>query len=219
MQSPSTSSGIGYPELLQPTLGDYGIVENNDWDELLGYCHVLFQTHQGLQDADYYTHLRSLDRIQGLQLATALFMRGRGGDITRMANNIMKLKQLQQLEAHYNTAAHHHLVKSKKRIEVLTLSLDDLSHSPKDTAMHFLNFLLPTNDGVEDSISQEKERIASEYAEGYTAIVEQGDHTHVTHTRRKDDDVLETSLREHHFFGRLLTNIEDVVNDALAMNE
>lgn len=213
-ESMNRGIAIDYPTLMGPTLSKHGIMEPNDWDTINGYCNALFQTHQGLETSDYYQHLRTLDQTEGLQLSTTKMMHTRAGDIVRMANNIIKLKELQQLETQYYMYRQH-LVSSEKRIQVLTLTMDEFIQSPRDAAMTFLNFLLPMNN--KDELMEVKENIANEYAQKYTSMVDKGD-KHVTHHNQSDHDVLERSLREHDFFGRILSNIEGMVNDALAMN-
>mmetsp|Transcript_17111 Transcript_17111/g.31105 ORF Transcript_17111/g.31105 Transcript_17111/m.31105 type:complete len:396 (-) Transcript_17111:534-1721(-) len=195
-----------YPDLLMPTLGMNGVMNHDDFDSILNLCHSLFTTHPGLEEPDFYEHLLKLDPTKGLLLATTQLMRGRNGDITRMANNIIKMQQLQQLEAQANIAQHHLL--PEKRIQVLTLAMEDFNQMPKETAMRFFDFVLG------DHTSQEvKETIARKYEDDYLELV-RGDHVHIT-KGNSDNAMLEAYLREHELFGRILGNIERVVEDAL----
>ena len=200
-------------DLVWSTLGPEGanVFEYGDFETILDYCHSLFRTRHGLETADYYDHLRTLDRMEGLVLATAHLMRGRLGDITRMANNIVKFQQLQQLEIQAKIAQHN--LGAEKRIQVLTLAMDRFIQQPKETAKKFLDFIL-----TDKSMTEVKERIAAQYENDYMSKVDKGDSNHIA-SKRNDSFMLEASLREHEFFGRILAKVERVVGDALAMNE
>ena len=196
------------PELLMPTLGGAGLMSYADFSAVLDLCHSLFQTHVGLETAYYDTHLLNLEPREGLLLATTTLMRGKIGDITRMANNILKLQQLQDLEAQANLAQHHILPENESRIQVLTLAMDDFTVNPYHSAMHFLEFIL------RDIVSPEvKERIAIGFVRDYESKF--NGHMHIT-TGNDNNAMLEASLREHELFGRILGNIEHVVSSAAA---
>jgi len=103
-----------YRDLLMPTLGSDGanVMEYKDWDDILQLCYTLTTQQQQQLDndgiiVDYDTHLQTLSRLDGLSLATAQLTIGKGGDITRMINNILKLQQLQQLERQTNIIHHN----------------------------------------------------------------------------------------------------------------
>lgn len=196
-----------YPELFIRTLGSSGIMKYQDFGSILQLCHSLFQTEPGSEKKGYYSHLRHLDPVKGLLLATTHQMRGQDGDIARMANNIIKLRQLQQLEAQANVAQHH--LVPEKRIQVLTLAMEEFNLKPKETAMRFLDFL------VSDTSPPEViERIASKYEQSYLYMLNAGNHIHIT-TGSEDNAMLEASLREHELFGGILGNIERLVNQSL----
>jgi len=199
---------MNYPELLMPALGGHGVMVYSDFDDVLDACRSIFRTRAGLEHADYYAHLMGLDPLEGLFLATTQLLRGRLGDLTRMANNIIKLQQLQQLEMQFNLAQHHLL--PQKRIQVLTLATEDFIQWPGKTAMRFLDFLL----GDDASSADVKERIAAQYERDYLELKEAGSSPHVTDWG-SDTAILEASLREHELFGRVLGNIQRVVENAL----
>ena len=205
-----------YRDLLMPTLGSEGanVMEDKDWDDILQLCYTL--TQQQLQPdndgiiVDYDTHLQTLSRLDGLALATAQLTIGKGGDITRMINNILKLQQLQQLER--NTNIMHHNIQAEKHIQVLTLAMDHFIHRPYDTSLRFLNFLLPDDDSYTTNV---KERLATEYTKEFQqTLANRGDNSHIS-TRRSDSIMLEAMLREHELFGKILTKFERVVGEAL----
>jgi len=199
---------INWPELLMPTLGVNGVMRYEDFDSILALCHSLFRTRAGLEQADFYTHLMKLDPLEGLFLATTHMMRGRVGDIARMASNIIKLEELQQLEVQVNIAQHHLL--PEKRIQVLTLAMEEFTERPKETAMHFFDFLLR-----DPLLAEAKENMATEYERGYLELKDKGNSDHIT-MGSSDNAMLEATLREHDLFGRILGNIERVVDDVLA---
>ena len=205
-----------YRDLLMSTLGSNGanVMEDKDWNDILQLCYTLTQQQQQPENdgiiVDYDTHLQTLSRVDGLSLATAQLTIGKGGDITRMINNILKLQQLEQLERQTNLI--HHNIQAEKRIQVLTLAMDHFIHRPYDTSLRFLNFLLPDDDSYTTNV---KERLATEYtAEFNQTLANRGDNSHIS-TRRSDSIMLEGILREHDLFGKILSKFERVVGEAL----
>mmetsp|Transcript_28450 Transcript_28450/g.60263 ORF Transcript_28450/g.60263 Transcript_28450/m.60263 type:complete len:403 (-) Transcript_28450:129-1337(-) len=207
--SEETAGGRHYPDLLMPTLGWNGVMRYEDFDSVLDLCHSLFTTYPGLEEPDFYQHLLKLEPARGLELATSQLIRGKVGDITRMANNIIKFEQLQDLEEQASIAQHqlHH----QKKIQVLTLAMEDFAENPKETALRFADFLL--GDGTPREV---KEGIASKYEEEYLELFKRkDDNNHIT-TGGSDNSMLEAHLRNHDLYGRILGNIEQVVEFALA---
>ena len=78
------------------------VMEDKDWDDILQLCYTLTAQQQQLDNnrvedeviIDFYTHLQTFPRLDGLALATAQLTIGKGGDITRMINNILKPKNV-----------------------------------------------------------------------------------------------------------------------------
>ena len=58
-----------------------------------------------------------------------------GGDMLRMSNNILKLKQAEKIVQNSWMGGHH------KEFQVYTMSLDDFISNPKESALEFLNFV------------------------------------------------------------------------------
>jgi hypothetical protein len=197
------SSGV-YANLFMQTFtspGSYRIMEYEDFPIISQMCHEVYSK---LSDSPgFYTHLRTLSPKDGLLLATTYLMLGHGGDLLRMANNIIKLRQLQLLEKqiqihqhtlhtqsqyHHNNGKHHRgdmvykgpaaagttTTDSSMRIQVLTLSMDNFISQPKQTILQFLNFVFGTN--ISDEM---KEEIALGYEEMYYKKVNEGDE-HIT---------------------------------------
>jgi hypothetical protein len=107
-------------------------------------------------------------------------------------------------------------------IQVMTLSMEEFTREPRAATIRFLDFAL-----ADSSPREVKERIASEYEISYREKVKKGDE-HITNDKKitngkyggdmniveKKED-LERFLREHELFGRVLGNIERLINDAL----
>lgn len=221
-----------YPDLLLPTFLQQqqvmgGVVGSNnpvmypdDFKLLNDRCHALYQNSfnkAGSEKWNYYNHLRHLDPRQGLELATIQMMSSgiNGGDILRMTNNIIKLKEIEQQLAQEDCTGTG--VPCSERIHTLTLSLDWFIQDPYGMTLRFLDFALG------NAITKgEKIRIAQRYRQSYYRKVKGGD-SHITKGKNVetpkghivDPLVLESSLRQHELLGRILGNVERVVDDAL----
>ena len=95
-------SKLTLKHLLFPTLSDYGIMKRKDFDRISKLCRSHYQRTPELKTQTYEGHLQQLDPIDGLRLSTSQMMiRGGGeilipgGDLLRMANTIIKLRELQ----------------------------------------------------------------------------------------------------------------------------
>jgi len=219
-----------YSDLLLPTFlqhqggggrmsGDNPVIYPNDFKALSDRCHALFQNsfnRPGSEKWNYYNHLRHLDPLQGLELATIQMCASgiSGGDILRMANNIIKLNEIQQQLAGEDCGTG---VPCGERIHTLTLSLDWFIQDPYGTTIRFLDFALG------NAITKgEKIRIAQRYRQSYYRKVSGGD-SHITKGKNvetakgkiADPVLLESMLREHELLGRVLGNVEKIVDDAL----
>ncbi|KAL7493632.1 hypothetical protein ACHAWT_004640 [Skeletonema menzelii] len=220
-----------YPELLLPTflqqhseIGGVGannpIMYPDDFKALSDRCHALFQNsfnRPGSEKWNYYNHLRHLDPTQGVELATIQMCSSgvNGGDLLRMANNIIKLKEIEQLLAQEDCTGTG--VPCRERIHTLTLSLDWFIQDPYGMTIRFLDFALG------NAITKgEKIRIAQRYRQSYYRKVSGGD-SHITKGKNVETPkgnivnpmLLESTLRQHEVLGRILGNVERVVDDAL----
>eukprot|EP00985_Skeletonema_marinoi_P033188 scaffold40695_cov336-Skeletonema_marinoi.AAC.3 len=220
-----------YPELLLPTfleqqdvMGGVGLdnplMYPEDFKALSERCHALYQNsfnRAGSEKWNYYNHLRHLDPTQGLELATIQMCSSgiNGGDLLRMANNIIKLKEIEQQLAQEDCTGTG--VPCGERIHTLTLSLDWFIQDPYGMTIRFLDFALG------NAITKgEKIRIAQRYRQSYYRKVSGGD-SHITKGKNVetpkghivDPVLLENMLRGHELLGRVLGNVERVVDDAL----
>ncbi len=212
--------------------GLHPVMKYADFDALHSTCTALFRTTAATQEWSYYTHLRHLPPRDALSLATAhMMIQGiSGGDILRMANNIIKLKRVQELEERVRLSRHDLSSSSAQQssttltaprmIQVLTLSMDEFMSQPRDTTLRFLDFALL------DTVPRKvKEDLATQYEQLYNEKLNDAGDVHITAnkvvTNGQDMDlVLQREgwidfLRRHELFGRILGNIELLVNGAL----
>ena len=219
-----------YRDLVGPTLlsGDDPIMRRGDFDAIRDVCAGLYmsteESRESKREWSYYTHLRHLDPESALSMATT-HMLGQGmtgGDIVRMASNVVKLKQVMMLEDQVRLAKHVVPDESSRMIQVMTLSMEEFTREPRAATIRFLDFAL-----ADSSPPEVKERIASEYEMSYIEKVKKGDE-HITADKKitngkyggdmnivEKKESLEMFLREHELFGRVLGNIERLINVAL----
>mmetsp|Transcript_7691 Transcript_7691/g.17964 ORF Transcript_7691/g.17964 Transcript_7691/m.17964 type:complete len:435 (-) Transcript_7691:350-1654(-) len=195
-------------------IGEHPIMRHDDFEKLFQICTSIFHG-KGQPDWTFHTHLRQGTPLDALALATAqLVGQARsGGDLLRMANNIIKFREVERLEEHVRTSAHLPSAPRDRMIQVLTLSMDDFIREPKKSAERFLNFAL--EDSVADTV---KFGVAADYERQYREMVKQGGE-HITHGHENDKigntEPLYQFLREDEVFGRILGNIENLVNDVI----
>lgn len=205
--------GQSYPDLLLPTLSP--IMNEDDFRALDDRCNFLFQNPQRpeLKRERMFAHLQQLEPELGVQLSTLhMLTQGvSGGDITRMVSNIIKFHDLKRLVSHTN--ALHHLPNdnaSHNLIQVMSLSTDDFIVDPHGMALRVLDFCFGNN------VSEDSRRnIAFKYEQSYLTLQEGGGDSHVTH-KIDNTEMLKESLRKDELFGRILGNLENVVESALA---
>lgn len=209
--------------------GMHPIMQYEDFEALHSICTSLFRTASTSQEWSYYTHLRHLDPpTDALALATShMMIQGiSGGDILRMANNIVKLNQVQQLEERVRLSRHDlsssssSMTEQPRMIQVLTLSMDDFMSQPRETTLRFLDFAL------HDTVPREmKDKLVMQYEQSYNEKLNDAGDFHITAnkvvTNGQELDLVQRKeewmqyLRGHELFGRVLGNIELLVNDAL----
>ena len=236
-----------YRDLVQSTLlvGNDPIMRFADFDELRAMCTLLYQTGDASKGGsknrpwNYYTHLRHLDPRDALAMATGhMLIQGiTGGDIVRMANNVVKLDQVMYLEDQIRSSSRrrrrqhddNNIVpddddnndkkEDERMIQVMTMSMEEFTHEPHAATMRFLDFALEGS-----SSSAVKEQIAVEYEKSYNDKIKKGD-KHITNDKsitnggdiniaEKKEEMIEY-LRKHRLFGRVLGNIERLIDDAL----
>lgn len=202
--------GYQYVDLLLPIISP--VISKDDFRALESKCNFLFQNPERseLQTQYLYKHLRTLDPTLGVQLTTLhmLTQSVSGGDITRMASNIINFNNLKHFVSRSN--ALHHIANQNPNedlIQIMSLSTDDFIRDPKFSAQRFVQFCF--GDTVDNRI---QENIALEYEKSY--LTSKRD-CHVTHTH-DNVKILKDSLRSDPLFGRVLGNIETIVEQALA---
>ncbi len=189
-------------------------MSRDDFDAIRADCLSLFQTKETLRNANFLNHLMNYDPPEGLRLATAQMMIqgfNNGGDILRMANNIIKLKQA-QIKLDNNVS-----YQGKKRmLQIYTMSMDDFISQPTISALNFFNFVLDTLPPVPQS---RKEDAAYRYWQHYAEKMNNSDpniRSHVTHNRKSiDKEYLMEYLRHDSVFGPSLSRIELLVEASL----
>ena len=203
------SLGLHFPGEQMFTKEDFHAIKDD--------CLSLYQTEVGMKKANFLTHLRNYDAPEGLRLATAQMMvQGyiNGGDILRMANNIVKLKQAQ---VKVETSAKY---KEKKMgLQVYTASLDDFTEHPEMSAYMFLNYIFREYPHVS---TERKETVARKYGVYYREkrknslqYFTRGKAMHFTHRKGDDSEGLKEYLRQDAIFGPPLSKIGELVRTAL----
>jgi hypothetical protein len=187
-------------------------MNQTDFRELDDRCNFLFQNAErpDLKNQYLYKHLHELDPTLGVQLSTLHMMTQvvTGGDITRMASNIIKLNELKHAVSRSN--ALHHVAAANPNdeiVQVISLSTDDFILDPSGMARRFIDFCFGNT--ISDDIKRE---IAKRYEQSY---IDLKSGSHVTHTRG-NTDMLKEALRADSLFGRVLGSLENVVEQALA---
>jgi hypothetical protein len=133
-----------------------------------------------------------------------------GGDLLRMANNIIKLRQLQEyIEKEFSYGP----------LTVTALSMDDFITNPLEFTSTYLNILA----GDDTKLIVGKPRkgraiiksIASTFARNYNETKAKENHKHVTTGKHEDRKELLESLKNDEVLGPVLDAIEVLVDAAL----
>ena len=215
-------SDESYSDLVLPALAKAGYASLNvtlggqlftrdDFEGIKRDCLSLFRTKPKLRSANFLNHLLNLDAPEGLRLATAELMiqgDGNGGDILRMANNMIKLRQAQ-----VRAAANPEVSARGKELQVYTAALDDFIADPERAALNFLDFVFRDAGGEQRAPRARREEVAREYARRYREGREEN--PHVTHGKREDAAQLTEYLLHDPTFGPPLSRIERLVEMSL----
>lgn len=185
-----------------------------DFDAIQHDCMSLYQTKDGLQNANLLTHLLNLDPPEGIRLATSeMMIQGydNGGDILRMANNIIKLKQAQMKYAQqYHQTDDIDNNNNNRGLHIYTMSLDDFIAQPAESAHRFFDFVLDSNTVLHDRIDMASQSYWQHYNDKKL-----DNSNHITHGKVGDEDQLKEYLRQDLVFGPTLHKIELLVEAAL----
>ena len=200
-------------DLVEPTLlqGNEPIMQYTDFQTIHNTCTKLYRATDESSSWSYYTHLKKLPPAQAIELSTTHFMtQGKtDGDLLRLSNNIIKLRQVQQMEDQIRLSQHVLSNDMKdKMIQVMTMSMEEFQDQPRESISRYINFAL------EDLLSIEvKEVIASTFEQSYTKRIKAAAASGANDADKKS--ALEAYLRNHELFGRVLGNIERLIEGAL----
>lgn len=204
-------------DVLFPTLSDESILNKASFDKIVDLCNSLYQTKSNLTNSKFEGHLRQLDPIDGLRLSTAQMMihgGGKvlvpGGDLLRMANNIIKLRQLQEyIKEEFSYGP----------LTVTALSMDDFITNPLEFTSTYLNILAGDDTKLIVGKPRKGRRIiksiASTFARNYNETKANENHKHVTTGKHEDRKELLESLKNDEVLGPVLDAIEVLVDAAL----
>lgn len=203
--------------MIFPTLSDESILTKESFDRVVNLCNSLYQKKPNTKNEKFEGHLHQLDPIDGLKLSTAQMMiRGGGvilmpgGDLLRMSNNIIKLRQLEEYLATNST--------SPRSLSVAALSMDDFITDPTKFTLSYLNILTGNTQLFRDQQRKGKavvEYIANQFGQNYNKMKSKEKHEHVTTGKHDDRPELIESLKNDEILGPILDAIERLVNDAL----
>lgn len=176
-------------------------------------CKSLFQATPETKNLTFYEHLLELDSWDGLRLATAQMIAASGnankhlagGDVLRMANNIIRFQELQN----YNVTD----------VEVLTLSTDDFIKSPANSTMRFLDFVFGANNTV--YTAEKKWEAALSHEKGYNKTKKNSHHVtqSTTQKEKKSKEKLKELLQNDEVLAPILKKTQSIVDNALVESE
>merc|ERR1712194_956112 len=170
-------------------------------------CQSLYRS-DGMSNATFYEHLMQLNRWDGLRLATAqmLISSSRangyfaGGDILRMANNIIKFQNLLTSSSIPTT--------QRENTHLLTIAMENYMARPKNVIGDLFNFVLGNSTIVPQALRTD----AAQAWAKKQAKPPPKPSGHVTQGKHKDRELLRLALREDSVLGPILTEVEILVN-------
>ena len=184
---------------------------NEQFDGIRSMCHDIFRSKPKLKNATFFQHLIQLDKYDGLRLSAAQMIaasgvsngRMAGGDVLRMANNLIRFRRLQQSSS-----------TPERKIQVLTVTMGDFIENMSQGTYDFFDFILGANDttipkhvlreaavGQEEKYARKKKR------------------KHVTQTNEEDQKIksgLMERLRGDSDLSFILNMTEELVYEALS---
>lgn len=215
-------TNVSLASLILPTLSTSyingtQIVAQLEFDRALSACRALYQSTPSLQSATYYAHLRNMNFSQGVLLSAAQstiqVAPNAGGDVFRMANNIVKLRDLQLNISSSTKPETRGDGNNDPQLLVMSTSMENWITDPKGSAMKVLEFAFGLDSMV---VSTKLKREASRrYANTYTHLKKDKHYNHVTHGRHNNSEELKNVLRKNAEFGPSLARIEALVEEAL----
>ena len=187
-------------------------VTQEQMDDIVDMCQSLYQNDSKMRDATFYEHLMQLTKKDGVRLATAQMTIASGdgnkhyagGDLLRMANNMVKFQKLQQSHP--------------SNIQLLTLSMDDFIHDTAAGTLQFLNFVFGQDN---EAMPQELRQLAALKQAAKYERKKKGSHVTQEDSKAKDrlKKILRNTLMKDRHLGPILNLTEVLVNEVLADNE
>ncbi|KAL7533837.1 hypothetical protein ACHAXR_005480 [Thalassiosira sp. AJA248-18] len=184
-------------------------VTQQQMDGIADMCKSLYQNKSSLKQSTFYEHLLKLDKTDGLRLATAQMTVASGeanrhmagGDILRMANNLVKFENLRQTP--------------KSNIHLLTVSMDEFIKDTANSTMQFLDFIFGDR---KDSIPRKKRlKAAKAQEEKYDRKKKISKHVTQTNSEgKKNKEELRQMLMIDEDLGAILNLTDILVNEALS---
>ncbi len=208
-----------------PTIVTRTNITRDHLDAVVATCRSLFRSKVSLKYATYHQHLLKLDRRDGLRLATAQMIISSsarackdrtdrkcylaGGDILRMAQNIIKFENLRT-----STSIPR---KRRSKFRVLTTSMEEHIASPGNNTLRFLDFVVGGNSS--SSVPMELiHEAAMDFERSSTRVKSKAkSDMHVTQGKHDDREALHQYLRDDDVFGPVLIDIEKLVERALRL--
>jgi len=184
-------------------------VTQTDLDDIVDVCLSLWRKREDLTNATFYEHLLKLDKADALRLATAQMTIASsaanrylaGGDLLRMANNIIKFEDMQA---------------SSSNIKVLSMPMGDFITDTKNATMKFIDFVF----GDDKKITHEmRSNLAEQRAAKYKNKKASNSHVmsnNASLTESKEG--LRQMLENDKHLGSILNLTEVIVNEALSLN-
>ena len=185
------------------------VLTEEDMNNIVDMCKSLYQQNgTSLENATFYEHLLNLDKYDALRLATAQMTVASsqankylaGGDILRMANNIVRFQNIQK--------------SPKSNVQVMTVAMGDFITDTANATMGVLNFVF----GNDKNITHEMRLNAAELrARKYVKKAKTGKHVtqgNAEVVESKED--LRHMLKNDELLGPILNLTETLVNEALA---
>merc|ERR1712032_1367599 len=207
-------SGDSLANFVMPLLSTRTKIRQQHFDSVVEMCKSLFQTKDQLKNATFYEHLLRLDHYDGLRLATAQMIISSssangnlaGGDVLRMAYNVLKLGRLQS----------HIAIPQEQRdeIHILTISMEDYLKDMSGTTMNLLDYIFGKKNQIVSS------RYKVELVAGHEKMsVRTKNSKHVTQGKYGDREELRERLMVDPVFSLILNETEILVNEALAKSK
>ncbi|KAL7463428.1 hypothetical protein ACHAXS_003795, partial [Conticribra weissflogii] len=186
----------------------------NHLESVTSMCRAIFRSTQELRNLTFYEHLMTLDKWDGLRLATAQMIVASskannhlaGGDILRMANNLIRFKLLQ-------SSSTDSIPKEKReKVLLLTMSMGEYMSNTKEYMINFHEFIFGRGNVT---VSREQIVNAAQKRVSNVEKTKAKGTQHVTSGKHDDKDELKARLRHDPILGPILNETEVLVNDAL----